>query len=261
MYDIVIIAGQSNAEGNGRGLDKEKLKPIDGVMQLVDINSVGIVEDENGGVKVNCVFPINCRIETCVERIAANFALPFAKEYIEKGLLKKGRKLLFVKAAVGGTGFTKKQWGLGNPLYKRLCEMTEFALNAERGSKIVAFLWHQGEHDAYEGQNKPIEELGRYYYDNLKEMLLDYRYKYGDMPIITGGFVPNWKDDFDYAIKVEEATKKVCEDIKNAAFVPSNGLISNNQFDHSGDMIHFCRKSIDERTKRYFDAYCKLKKS
>lgn len=262
-YDIIILAGQSNAEGNGHNNENERITFTDNVFQLVDVNPVYFEQQSDGKVVIKCSLPVQTSVQTFCERptpdgYCAELCSAFAKHYVESGLLKYGRKLLVVKSAIGGTGFYKQQWGVGNVLYGRLCQMTKQALDLEKDSKIVAFLWHQGEHDAFEGQCFSLRENNDRYFNALQTMLADYRSRFGNIPIVTGGLVPHWAKGFAYAKGIEKSTAKVCENIGNATFVSSKGLLSNDQSNKSGDMIHFCRRSVYELGKRYFDAYCKL---
>ena len=67
---------------------------------------------------------------------------------IESGKLKPGRKLLIIRAAIGGTGFSDERWGMTDDLYLRMIEMIKTALELNSKNKLAAFLWHQGETDA-----------------------------------------------------------------------------------------------------------------
>ena len=87
-FDIIIQAGQSNAEGSGFGPAPEPWLPDDRVYYLEpDMTLTQATERVSGN------------------RIQSNFALAFARDYIRSGLLAQGRKLLILRSAVGGTGF------------------------------------------------------------------------------------------------------------------------------------------------------------
>lgn len=68
-----------------------------------------------------------------------DFALTFAEKYIEYGFLQEERKLLIVRGAIGGTGFMKKHWCVQDIVYKKMIEMTDYALMSSPENRVVAF--------------------------------------------------------------------------------------------------------------------------
>ncbi|MGN1051942.1 MAG: sialate O-acetylesterase, partial [Candidatus Scatosoma sp.] len=207
-------------------------------------------------------------------------ALWFAKKYVADGRLKEGRKALIVNAAVGGTGFCRKEWGVGNVLYNRLTEMTDYALSLPCGdaqeqgeNAIAAFLWHQGECDSFENADLPAETKYETHKANLEAMFGDFALRFADriagnkkLPIIAGGFCDEWylknKRQCDAVLR---AIKEVCRAPRDGnfagAFVPTDGLLSNNQKTGNGDEIHFCRESLHILGERYYRAFAALKQS
>ena len=265
-YDIIVVAGQSNAQGNGLGNEEKRLLPLEGVYQLVDKNPVQIYFDANYKTCIRATMPTECRIEPADERLledgthAAEFSQSFFHEYVNRGYLKAGRNLLIVKAAVGGTGFTKRQWGIGNILYTRLIQMVDAALGSGEDNRIVALLWHQGEHDAFERINESDEEVFAFYRAQLSAMLHDFmkRYSKFHFPIVAGDFCHDWADGFSKPEAVRRASEAVLSEFENAAFVESCNLLSNNDVTRNADIIHFCREACYELGKRYFQAFADL---
>ncbi len=266
-YDIILLAGQSNAEGNGRGEVASPYQPEEDIMMMKDTQRVCFVKNSCGSDELSIKEPWFFSVRTAEESVEegktyGNFSLSFAKEYIKGGLLAADRKLLIVNATVGGTGFSKEQWGVGDVLYRRLTDMTDAALCLKKNNRIVAFLWHQGEHDAFEHEDWSYEERRGFYYAKLKELVETIRRRYAasNVPFIAGDFVAEWRDKNAVACKaVLDATKAVCEEIGHAAVVSSEGLLSNNQKNGDGDGIHFCRESLYELGQRYFEAYLACK--
>lgn len=262
-FDIIIVAGQSNAEGNGLKNNKNQIIS-DNVYHLIDKNNVATKVCDDGKVILDMVYPTEMILEVAHERVQdgnlmADFSQTFAQKYIEDGRLKNGRKILIVKAAVGGTGFARKEWGVGSILLKRLMDMVDYALSLNKDNKIVALLWHQGEHDCVENVGLSIDELYNFYFNNLLNQFNLIRTKYSQqIPIVTGEFVNSWADLPENKEKcdvVETAMKNVCNNIKYSMVVSSSGLLSNDQVFYNGDNIHFCGESIYELGKRYYSAY------
>ena len=105
-----------------------------------------------------------------------------------------------------------------------MIEMVDYSLSFNKENRVIAFLWHQGEHDAFEGNEPDVFE------QQLRDMVLSVRERYGKMPFIAGDFVREWKEEnFDICIPIVEKIRKVINDIGNAAFVDTADLLSNNE--------------------------------
>jgi len=255
-YDIIIQAGQSNSEGCGRG-QADDYVPDEKIVCLESDFSIAVANerigpdwrDSDSNGKVN------------------NFALSFAKEYLLSGRLAGGRKLMIIRAAVGGTGFADKRWGMTDDLYLKMMELIKYSLNLNPANELVAFLWHQGETDACYDTSRDL------HYKNLKELIESVRVKFNCpfLPFIAGDFVPQWKarcaakkesleelfPGMPWAgnvIPVVTAIKDVCSDIGNAEFVKTDGLSSNHEVVGNGDIIHFSRDALNKLGVRYYKA-------
>lgn len=262
-YDIVVLAGQSNAEGNGLGAVRRPYREDPRVFALRDKNAGLIGFDDKGLLRVGGDFDPDitvAREKVIGGKKVADFGLSFAREYVANGLLKDDRKLLIVNAAVGGTGFAKHQWGETAVLQERAFKMVDYALSLNAENKVVAFLWHQGEHDAYENRDLSLKTKEAYYYEKFGNLVNKFLSEYGKMPVIAGGFCKEWASgEFAEHCKViTKATKKVLKNV-GGAFVTTDDLLSNNQDSGNGDNIHFCRKSIYVLGKRYFKAFTKIR--
>lgn len=260
-YDVIIEAGQSNAQGCGRGPVTEEYVPDEDIIYLYQkFDIVDKIVDGIWKMTVNILDPafylkVADEGEDKLGKVG-DFSLTFATEYKKQGFLEKGRKLLIVRAAVGGTGFMKKQWGTTDELYLRMLEMTDYALSLNPENRIVGMLWHQGEHDAFEG-NPPDS-----FEEQLKEMITDFKNRYGinDLPFVSGDFVNEWKSkNIESCAPIVGKIKKVTAS-ENGAFVETADLLSNNQKIGNDDDIHFCRESQHILGKRYFEAYKNIMK-
>ena len=67
-------------------------------------------------------------------------------------------------------------------------------------------------------------------------------------------FIPKrWEKDYPHESKaVWDAAKEVIKEVRNAAFVSSDGLLSNEEEIHNGDLLHFSRRSQEILGERYF---------
>ena len=253
-FDIVIQGGQSNADGSGIGDVEVAYVPTEKVYYLNSEKTVDTLED---GLKIEFFDkPFQFEIANyryADDKVIGDLSLTFSEEYIKRGCLKDGRKLLIIRAAIGGTGFFKKHWGLQDMLYLKMLEMTDFALKLNPENKVVAFLWHQGEHDAFEGNPADV------YYTQLNDMLSDVRERYGEIPFIAGDFANEWKSlNIEICEPIIQTIKDVVGNNDRCAFVETSDLLSNNQKTGNGDNIHFCRESLHELGRRYFSEYFKI---
>ena len=257
-FDIVVIAGQSNAEGCGYGVADVPYEKDERVYVMRDTESARIVFDSENMPRLQANCPAVCNISVAEDNLpTANMGFSFAREYVKNDLL-KGRKLLVIFAGVNGTGFTRPEWGEGNIMNSRLFAAIDEALQLNPNNRLVAFLWHQGEHDVFERSNNPVEEIEAFYYEKLKNLFCLLRARYGLplLPIVTGGFVDEWRVMYEKQCDaVMNATKKVCDEIGNAGFVEAYGLNSNNQEIGNGDNIHFSRKSQYILGVKYYAVY------
>ncbi len=258
--DIIILAGQSNSQGFGVGFTDEPYVPSADILALKNENAPTYVKDESGKDVFVCP-ESDYLIETAQEELneagenIACFALPFARKY-KKCCLTQGRKIVIIKIGVGGTGFAHRQWGVGEPLFERLISMTDAAVSMNKDNKIVAFLWHQGECDAFERPELSPEDREKIHYQNLSTSIKYVRERYGNIPFIAGGFAEEWSAKFRAETEaVMSAIKSVCLNIGNAGFVSANDLKSNNQDTANGDDIHFSRDSLYILGNRYFEKY------
>ena len=255
-YDIIIEAGQSNSEGCGVGPVTEEYIADEDITYLVcDLDVAVEVIDGEENLKVDYKnTPL--RIEIADERVGdsgkkGDFALSFAKKYKENGLLANGRKLLIIRAGVGGTGFKKKHWVPEGVVYLKMIEMIDYAISINKQNKLVAFLWHQGEHDAFEGSEPDVFEKQL---SALIKSVKD-RYNVPSIPFVSGDFVNEWKsENIEICAPIVEKIKKVTDE-EGGLFVETADLLSNNQATANGDNIHFSRESLHILGNRYFEAF------
>lgn len=244
-FDIIIQAGQSNSEGYGVGPVEEPYVPNDLVWYMNGSFTVSQAAEWVDG-----------------NEIRGTSVLPFAREYVNAGLLEEGRKLLILRTAEGGTGFSTGEWVKTGRLYLRMMEMIRTALELNPENRLVCFLWHQGENEVENSVSYDV------HYSNLAGLVRSVaeEFEASELPFIAGDFVPSWRDyNLERSTPVVQAIRDVCKECKRGAFVESDGLKSNIeelQRKTAGweDPIHFSRKNLYILGKRYFDAFVELGK-
>ncbi len=264
--DIIILAGQSNAQGLGRGDCENPYTEDENILVLHSCNKPTYIKNDNGEDVFICPDSEYCidiaREDTDEDGSKIGcLVLPFAREYA-KEFLNAGRKVLIVKMGIGGTGFAHDQWGVGQCLLERMIEMTDEALAMNNDNRVVAMVWHQGECDAFERPELTSDERESIHYTNLSSNLRFIRERYGSIPFTAGGFANEWAEKFrSETDAVMNAIKAVCNDFDRAEFIPADDLESNNQAIGNGDDIHFSRSSLYTLADRYYKAYKRIVKA
>ena len=241
-FDILIQAGQSNSDGTAFGNVCNPYQPDNRVWYYLGDGTFQLAQERVAN-----------------NAIQSNFSLSFAQKYIESGMLAEGRKLLILRTAVGGTGFSDNRWKSTDDLYLRMMEMIRDVLALNPENRLVALLWHQGETDAIH------EATYDYYRDHITELISNVRNTYDapTLPFIAGDFVQDWKRKNEaLCAPVISALRDVCAN-DLGAFVESDGLDSNREdgYPHPFgwvDDIHFCRRAMYELGERYFAAYASI---
>ena len=266
-YDIIILAGQSNAEGQGVGEVTQEYVPdervhimkddtgfkfgkVDGVTTLIGkwpaVNTITVAEERTHSTKGK----VGC------------FGLWFAKHYADT-YLEEGRKVLIVNANFGDTGFARPEWGVGNIMHTRMLSMTKAAIDENPAdNRVVAVLWLQGEHDSFENADWDPDRRYTTHQKNLTATFDDLYEKLGDrsIPLIAGGFPDTFCESWPEATEaVLKAIREVIADF-GGEFVDNKGLQSNSQKVGGGDIYHFCKESLRIIGGKYFEKYQELRK-
>lgn len=258
--DIIILAGQSNAEGNGHGAVDSEYVSAPEILSLQGKRTEQVVKKQGEKDYLVIETENSYFIDVAKERVSGktvfgNLALTFAKKYKENAL-KDGRKILIVNTAVGGTGFARNHWGKGEVLFERLMAMTSEALKMNSQNKVVAFLWHQGEHDAYEFDHLTDAKREDFYREKVNYLFSRVRKSFGKMPIICGKFTSPWEKLYKSRCEaIYSATEKVCKALGSAVMVTTSDLTTNAYETGNSDDIHFSRKALYLLGERYYGAY------
>ncbi|MBQ9485894.1 MAG: hypothetical protein IJU83_03550 [Clostridia bacterium] len=267
-FDVVVLAGQSNASGSGFGAPEDAFNGNPHVFSLINDYSADVKTTAYGNEYLDIKHTDDYNIKPSAEFIESDrkelgskgtFAFFFAEEYV-KNRLEKGRDLLIVETAIGGTGFAKNHWKVGDPLYERMLKMTDMALSLNPENRLVCVLWHQGEHDSWENPQFNDKERYDFYYENLSATLKGFRVKFGVVPFIAAGFTKEWYDEYTRQCEaVYTATEKVFEENPCCRFIRDTlDLDCNKDAVGIEDTVHFCKKSLKTLGARYYRAFEEL---
>ncbi len=266
-FDIIIVAGQSNASGCGKGETSTPWETNPKIMMLNEDFTADVVKTPYGDM-LDIKNTGNMHLDVADERCEksekmASFCLSFAKKYLENDL-KSDRKILLVQTAVGGTGFAKNHWGEDEILAKRMYKMTEQALKMNPENRVVGVLWHQGEHDIFRNASFNYQQRYDFYYKNFSTLIRNLRDEYGEkLPFISGGFCKSWliTEPEESVRAVTNAILDVHKEISSSAHVTeTDDLKSNHEVLGNGDVVHFSREASYELGRRYYKKFESIKK-
>jgi len=263
-FDVVLLIGQSNAEGYGIGEVENEYEPSENILQLYDSYPV-MYRPNSAGIEVldvpeSTTYRIVPAKENSRKGVGKQgcLAMSFIKKYYDKYLSGTDRRLLLVKAAIGGTGFLRNQWTPDGVLYNRALDMADTALSLNPENKPVAILWHQGECESVDGRGRGYDFLYSFYTERLTRLISDLTEKYGEVPFMAGGHCDDWIPRFrEESLAITDATKAVISEFKHCGYVETAGLGSNDRIIKGKylDDVHFNRPALYELGERYFNSY------
>ena len=265
-FDVILLIGQSNASGSGLGQPEYAYKVNPRIYSLSNEYAATVEKTAYGNEYLNIAYTDDYGIKLTEEYEnssgkgkAATFAFFFAEKYL-KNDLKADRDILIVEAAIGGTGFSKNHWGVGDPLYERAIKLTRLALSLNPENRLITMLWHQGEHDSYENAQFNDKERFEFYYGKLSAMLKGLRRELGVVPFIGAGFTKEWYDEYERQCKaVYSATEKVFGENPACRFITDTfDLDCNHDEVGTEDYVHFGKKSLITLGERYYNAFKEL---
>ena len=172
--------------------------------------------------------------------LSASFADEFAKYY--------GEEIGLIPCADGGTSV--RDWQPGGPLYDHAVFQTKLAM---RTSEIAGILWHQGESDSLNVEDRDN------YRERFMNMLDGMKKEIGlpdDIPVILGElgqYLETYKNGVcKYYKDINAIQKSISEELPCGGYVTTEGLTP------KADNLHFNSVSLRELGKRYFAEYKRI---
>ncbi len=266
-YDIIILAGQSNAEGQGQGAVTKEFVPDERIHIMKDDADFHFVTTDGVSVLHAKKWPAENFVTVADEWLhpvrgkMGCFALQFSEKYVEK-YLASDRKVLIVNANFGGTGYHRPEWGVGNIMHERMISMTKEALAYNPENRVVAMLWAQGEHDAFEDADWDPEKRNAVHKENLMTTFRDlYQRLEGEsFPIIACGFTDTYYASVPEAAEAVIRAIQECVAAFDGGYVDTTGLPSNSQALGNEDIYHYSKEGQHLLGGRFFEKYTELRK-
>lgn len=268
-YDIIVVAGQSNAVGRGEGpftdsFDRPKYnKRLFQVHRALDENGLPLPGD--GDIIPATTDPLDFWDYDPEDIDVVGFSLPFARRYAAE-YLGRGRKIIIVPAAKIASKIMEWDDVRENKCrddsvryYPDMIRRIDIALAQPGVNRIVAFHWQQGESDI----EYAVAALGGHPHNpdcllspeayglRLADLFVRLRARYPaeSFPIIVGEPVRDWIDKDPRYTRAQQQLK--------AAFVDQMKLVA-----ASGDRVLYADSRGLEANKphgAHFDAASQIK--
>lgn len=269
-YDIIIIAGQSNAVGAGMGSFTDLYANTATDARIVQFGRYSTTVSPATWTKDGIVYDALQHWGRNVSTTTMGFAIPFARRYIAEGHLAPGRQVLIVPGAYAGTSIL--QWIDGpisfppSSLYNDLLLRARFALSLPGDNRVVAVLWHQGEADVFYANQNMHGMNTAVYQQQLTALIQKFRTDFPSnpaYPIIAGNFVAQWdrwSSDLSLPRQFEHVIETVLAPDVRAGVVTSTGLTQNYPTFTSdwSEQLHFTAQSQVTLGDRYYQMWKKL---
>ncbi|MFT2751863.1 sialate O-acetylesterase [Clavibacter sp. Sh2088] len=243
-YDVVVVLGQSNAQGVGTGWDPS-----------VDVSVPGLDQLAGSGAKAGQIVPAKDSLSH-VTTWTTSGGVQSVGPGMELGrhLLaeaRPGRKVLLVPAALASTSMTGDGYYAWNPadtrarvnLFTRALGQIDKALAQDPDNRLVAVVWAQGESDATRTNAAGYQAMLLDLVDRLDA-------RYGAVPFLIGGMVPEWLNVSSMRQAIDTAQQGMPALRANVSYIP--GAAGSNR---SEDMIHYTAAGARLMGDRYFAAY------
>lgn len=264
-YDIVVMAGQSNAVGRGltgsHTLTSAQIAAEPRVFETVR------AYDANGYFNYRYLTPATFAIQQAqdplmtpnnIHSLAGRIGFTYSFSlFLAANEADPYRCVVIVPSARSGTSVlewnvrAQKFPGDSKFFYLDMISRTRLALSLLPNARIVAFLWQQGERDTWaifaHDTGRPDKLLGlmpnaRKYYAELSQVIANVREDLGCFPALFGNMAPVYmtrvatnpaveKIALQTKAKITQQIQKVVaqEPCHDAQFIPSTSLLTNAQ--------------------------------
>ncbi|PPF50886.1 hypothetical protein C5B94_15050 [Clavibacter michiganensis] len=243
-YDVVVVLGQSNAQGVGTGWDP-----------AVDVSVPGLDQLAGSGTRAGQIVPAKdslSHVTTWTTTGGVQSVGPGMQ--LGRRLLadaRPGRKVLIVPAAMASTSMTGDGSYAWNPadtrsrvnLFTRALGQIDQALAQDPDNRLVAVVWAQGESDATR-----TDAAG--YQGMLLDLVDRLGARYGEVPFLIGGMVPEWMNASPLRQAIDTAQQGMPALRSNVSYVPGAAGYS-----RAEDSIHYTAAGARAMGDKFFAAY------
>eukprot|EP00903_Cladosiphon_okamuranus_P015191 g14044.t1 len=235
--DVVLLMGQSNMSGSGKGYDAAIDGPNDPrIKQWTRANKITTASEQLEHADTHTFDDTRVGMGTA-----------FGRAYVQN--LPPQRDVLLVPTAYRGTKLVDGPWSPGGDLFEDAVTRLEAALASNEGTKgncVGAILWHQGEKDAELSVDQDAYE------SSWIDMISELRSRIpaaSEAPVILGEFTEKQVEKHPDKYKpILAAIRAIPDAVSTTAVASSDGLKTN-----SGDDVHFSAAAQREYGRRYFD--------
>jgi hypothetical protein len=230
---LIVLDGQSNAQGNSGTLDG-----------VVDVSTALQWKQGDTGLYSTQFATANEPLSHPTPRPnEIGWCVAFCRALIVGGLVPAGHRPCVVPNAVGATGLAcdGNRWSVGGDLHEQSVSRTLAAKASYPSSVVGVYLWHQGERDGVHDVSAAT------YRAALQARVADLRSRCGDAPFVCGGLAPDYTSSDAGVLLIHNELANVAANISNSAFAASTSLTTI-------DGVHFDAASYRTLGARYYTA-------
>ncbi|MGJ1428651.1 sialate O-acetylesterase [Clavibacter sepedonicus] len=243
-YDVVVVLGQSNAQGVGTGWDPS-----------IDVSVPGLDQLAGSGAKAGQIVPAKDSLSH-VTTWTTSGGVQAVGPGMELGRhmladARPSRKVLLVPAAMASTSMTGDGTYAWNPadtrsrinLFTRALGQIDAALAQDPDNRLVAVVWAQGESDATRTNAAGYQSM-------LLDLVDRLNTRYGAVPFLIGGMVPEWLNVSSQRQAIDTAQQGMPALRSNVSYIPGAAGYS-----RAEDSIHYTAAGARAMGDKYFAAY------
>lgn len=233
QMDSVLLIGQSNMCGRGIVGHVPEIPARDMLFMLRNGRWVPMSEPINPDRRIYA--SSDDQIRSGVS-LAASFADDYANRY--------QRRIGLIPCADGGTKI--EQWQPGEVLFDHAVMQAKLA---QRSSRIVGILWHQGESDSTSMEN--VEQYAQRFHRMMNTLKAELQLE-ENIPVVIGELSMLLEARWPYVGQTNQVLRQLAEESPHMGIASVEGLTL------SPDGIHFSAASYRVLGHRYFEQFDQL---
>lgn len=255
-YDIVIIAGQSNAVGSALTAYLGDMTPHKETWRIKQWGRFDGFDNQ--------VIPAGDPLHHASIFNSQSFGMSFARQYRDNNLA-DNRELLLIPVAYSGTGFMpnanvpENNWDLTGVLPADVIARSNLAYATDADNQFKAFLWHQGEDEVARINNNGNPEIDQQWYEtkwltmmsNFDSQIIGFDST--TVKSLVGQINSVWVSTTGGA-EITNAHMNLANLRPNTAFISSELPYVLTTW----DQVHFNGSDLEELGRRYYNAFTQL---
>jgi hypothetical protein len=170
-----------------------------------------------------------------------------ALEFATRWIAADGGEVIFIQAAIGGTGFVDNRWNPGADLYENAVALTNACLAADARHHLAGIFFVQG------GKDSDTAAAADAYHDRLYAMVTGLRTDIAgatDVPLVLSGTTTTNNLSYKWSGQVDSAQELLFQRVDRVAHVNTDGLTF-----LDSPPLHWNAPALRTVGQRFFDTF------